>query len=782
MKKEQNNPDKNKSMALATFEYALLVFYLGVIILRVIYTEGPTMQMSNVSISISDSLYSLYVSAGLFFSFLIWLVWSFAGRKFSYRITGIEIGLFVFGIAAVISGFTAADKRLAINNIVSLFAPVLCAILLVQILDSTAKIRLLFVVIAALGVVSAYQCADQLLFLNRETVKEFEDNPKNMLEPLNIQEGTLQYFLFEQRLYANNARAYFTTRNSAGSFLLMAYFASVALAIERLLRREANNNKRRFYISDIIVIILIIAIFMTKSKGAIIGLFFAMGLFALYLKFGGLLKAYRKVVLAAFVLLIVAGILIIAWYGLTYKTLPGGNSMLVRWQYWHASAKMFMSHLWTGVGPGNFSNYYSYYKSAAALETVTDPHNFALNILTQYGPLGLIGFLMMIFVTLWKVTNNSNRVSLQSERQEHKSDINKTLVTILFCVWFVLLLGRFSIVPALKSGNLLVVIYIIIRYFLPPAAVFVISLLLLRKYSDSESNNNNAVQRRNTIAAIIFCTMLGVLLHNLTDYAIFEPGIYTTFWFLFAALIAINANNTNQPKKIFFNTLPAPFPKTMVRLGAILLGIAVFLTFIIYVILPVALSTDKINLANKAFSQGRFEEAHNLLDSAAKDDKLSPYALSLNAQIYMQNSEIIPSRSYPFLLIAQSCLRDAIKRNNAGYKNYEDLAGVCQRLSEVSPDEEKAGWLNLAFDFASQAVDRYPGSGRLHFSIAQIADKLGKINVAIEQYNKAVEIEDQYRAQFHKMYPGEKVVSRLGEDKYQYAIKRSAELTHQGEA
>ena len=633
-------------------------------------------------------------------------------RKFLYRSTGIEIGLIIFAIAAVISGFAASDKRLAINNIVSLFTPIFCAILFVQIIDTSAKARLVFVIIAVLGIVSAYQCVDQLLFLNRETVHEFENNPESMLGPLNIQEGTLQYFLFKQRLYADNARAYFTTRNSAGSFLLMAYFAAAALMIERLLKRkEGEKNQRRYYISDIFVIILIIAIFLTKSKGAIIGLLFAMLLFALYLRFGGWLKEHRRIVLAVFVLIIAAGVLIIAWYGLTYNTLPGGNSMLVRWQYWHASVKMFMNHFQTGVGPGNFSIYYPRYKPASALETVTDPHNFALNILTQYGPLGLIGFLIMIFMPLWKIAGSKTQVAVRADEKESKLIINKTLVYIIFCAWFVLLLGRLSMGPALNSGNILVVIYILIRYFLPPVAVFIASLLLLRRYTDFETNNKDNVQIRNTIIAIIFCALLGVLLHNLTDYAIFEPGIYTTFWFLFAALIAINANNSHQQKKIFFDTVPAKFPKIVVPLGAILLVIAVCAVFLNYVLLPVAQSTDKINLANKAFSRGQFEEAHNLLESAAADDKLSDYALSLNARMYMQNAEIIPSRSYPFLLIAQTCLRNAIKRNDVSYKNFEDLSEVFFRLSEVSPDEEKAGWLDLAFEFASQAVDRYPGSG-----------------------------------------------------------------------
>ena len=78
----------------------------------------------------------------------------------------------------------------------------------------------------------------------------------------------------------------------------------------------------------------------------------------------------------------------LVWYGITHDTLPGGKSMLVRWEYWVGAARIYAAHPLTGAGPGSFADYYPTYKIPAALETVKDPHNFILSILTQYGPLG----------------------------------------------------------------------------------------------------------------------------------------------------------------------------------------------------------------------------------------------------------------------------------------------------------------------------------------------------------------------------------------------------------
>jgi len=86
-------------------------------------------------------------------------------------------------------------------------------------------------------------------------------------------------------------------------------------------------------------------------------------------------------------------------------------------------------------------------------------------------------------------------------------------------------------------------------------------------------------------------------------------------------------------------------------------------------------------------------------------------------------------------------------------------------LAEVSTQQEKIDWLNKAFETASLAVEHYPGCARLRIELAKIA---------------AIDIEDKYRAQFRKMYPErEKIVSRLGEEKYQFAKQRLKLLTGQ---
>jgi len=736
------NSSISKGKALICLEYALLTLCLGVIALRTIFTEGPAMQSTPLPNNLGDSLYSLSVSACLLGAFMLWFVWNICGKNIFYRPTGIEIGLVLFCVAAAISCFAASDKRVAITSVIVSISPLLCAVLLIQILDSPAKVNLVLAVIAALGVLGAYQCFEQLYAGNEVMIEQYEENPQSMLEPLGIEPDTLKHFLFEHRLYASNVHAFFTTRNSAGSFLLLSFFAALALYLHKLKNRKSEQSKFRDYAACIIPIAVILAaMVLTKSKGAIIGLIFAAALLVTYLRFGTIIKAHRKIIFVACVLSVIAGGIAIAWYGLKYDRLPGGNSMLVRWQYWHASAKMYADHSLTGVGPGNFASFYCHYKPAAALESVSDPHNFPLSILTQYGPLGLVALLAMIFVPLLKVIFPKSSVSLDGA-QEPPSSFKAQAITFILFLWL---------------------------FLIPALIVFIVSFLLLRVPTGADERAKRKIH--SFTAAVLFCAVLGVALHNLTDFAFFEPGVYTTFWVLMACLVATDSF-TQARRRLVLK------PAAVIKIVTLVAALGVCFVFINYALVPVASGTAKIEKANHYISLGRFERAHSLLDAAAVTDGLSPVASSLNARLYLYLYRQSPDKNRELLIRAQECLKTAIERNSANFKNHERLAEVYLLLSEISAGQEQADWLNKAFSAASDSVRLYPGCGRIHLTLAEVAEKLDRDDIALENYKKTIDIEEQYRRQFKAMYPQrEKIVSRLGEKKYQLALDRVKELS-----
>ena len=785
MREKSIKSDAAKSKALVVLEYVLLALCLCVIALRTTFTESPTSQSAaSMPGNLSDAVYSLSVSAVLIFSLILWLVWSLCSKKFVYRRTGLEIGLCVFLLAAVIAGFAAADKRLAITDSAVLLAPLLMTILLIQILDSGTKIRLVLAVIVALAVVNAQQSADQFFRGNQMAIEQYEQDPRSLLEPLGIEPNTFQHFMFEHRIYSGGVHGYFTTRNSAGSFLLLASFAAGAIFIDRLKNRKSGSSDLHILACGVAAAVVLFSLALTRSKGAFIGFFCAAVLFAAQLRFGSRLKAHRKALFAACALLGVVAVLVVASYGLNHGRLPGGSSMLVRWQYWRAAARMYADHWLTGVGPGNFSDYYTRYKPDAALESVADPHNFPLSILTQYGPLGLVGFLAMIFMPLWIVLSPSWPGS-PAKAPASGPAFYKPAIALAVCISAALLIIRPVIFPMPPTGSSeerqagVLVLYIM------PVFVFLVGFLLVaaglgqpRKTGTSPTcpagdgpcrstwGRLAPDSRRSVIAPALFSAAIGLLIHNLIDFAIFEPGVLTTFWAIIACLIATDYNENSRPCSVFRHV-------PVVRLTAVAAGLVIVLAYLNYALIPVAASAEATYRAQQMVSFDQFDQIHTLLDSAAADDPLDPAALSLNGRLYLRHFELAHNEDRDLLVKAEKCFLGAIDRNPAAFKNFERLTDVYMLLAETAPKQESAAWLNKAFGAASQAVERYPGCARLRVEMARIAEQLGKTDVAVEQYKKAVDVEDSYCRQFKAIYPErEDVVSRLGDDKYLFAKER----------
>jgi len=764
MTNQQTNLNDAKPGGQAALEYILLTLSLCVIALRTMFTEGPNVQSTSAQpINFNDVTHSLSISGLLILLFLCWLVSAVLSKKFLYRSTGLEAGLAIFAIAAAAATFSASNKRAAITDFATIISPVLMAVMLTQILDSLSKIRLALVVVAALGVVSACQCADQFFSGNQLLIEEYEANPQSMLQTVGIQPGSFENMLFEHRLYSKVVRGFFTTSNSAGSFAILSAFAAAALLIEKLRSRRLFTPRPRYlsglpFTYIIVLALILFGLAITKSKGAILAFIISAIMFFVYSFWSDRLKNHKKIIVTACLLFLVAGVCAVIFYGLAHDRLPGGNSMLVRWQYWCASVKMFADHPLTGVGPGNFTYFYPHYKHPSAPETITDPHNFPLSILTQYGPLGLAGFLLMVFAPLWMICSGAS--SLQTPPEPA---CKKTAVKLAIIISIAILLIRPILVPITIIASAGTMIYVLFLFYAVPAIIFIISFLLL--IAEGKPSRPAGI----VPIAALWCAAVGVLIHNVIDFAIFEPAVWTTFWAVTACLIA--SDFCQKPQQQPVQKFAAP---TKILIAA--LSPAVFFAYLSYALIPVVKCTARMQEAAQADLNGDFEQAHNFFIAAAKDDPLNPTPLNLDSKLFLQrSSESPPSRQTDLLLGAEKSLLQAVNRNRADYKKFEQLTEIYISLAKTSPQKEN-GWLTKAFDSAVLAVDHYPGCARLRFQMAEIAEKLGKTSFAVEQYAKAIEIEDGFRKQFQIMYPGRKIVSPFDEENYQLAKEKLKSL------
>ncbi len=754
------NSSLSKSKGQVVLEYALLGLCLCIISLRATFTEGLTTQSGIQPFNFIDNIYSLTISGVLILSFIVWFVFGVCGRKFCYRFSGIEIGLFIFAAAAVAAGFAASNKRAAITEGVCFIAAPLCGVLLVQILDHRWKIKVVLGVIGALGVVSAWQCAEQFFVSNQMMIEQYEEAPESILEPLGLKPDTFEHMMFEHRLYSKGVRGFFTTSNSAGAFGILASFAAVALFIEKFKNlKGCIKTSRGLLACGLGTGVIIFGFVITQSKGAIAASLISAAMLGMCILFGDWLKTHKRTILIGCVLLFLGGVCAVVWYGLGHGRLPGGNSMLVRWQYWAGAFKMYSEHALRGVGGGNFTYFYTRYKAAGALEAVADPHNSLLSILSQYGLLGLVGFLAMIFLPLWKVTSSTG-AELSSESRGPDSAFGKRTAVLLIVISVFLLLSRPLLIPFTADESIGITAYLLFTLYAVPVIALAVGFFLLTMNSNADEMNSARIT-----SAAMFCGVMGVLIHSLIDFAIFEPGVFTALWAITACLIALDAEQ-KQRAQLVLKSIPA------VKMIVFAAGVVLIWGYFNYAFIPVVKASAKIQQAMRE-SGG----THRLLEQAAEADKLDAAALRLNGKLYLQQY-IESGRREPGLLEkAEECYLGATERNEADFKNYENLSTLYNLLAERASGEEKKDQLNKAFASSERAVELYPGLGRLRITSAKIAEQSGKIEYASEQYKKAIEIEDTYRKQFRIMYPGREIFSRLGEDNYNFAVKQIEKLS-----
>lgn len=155
-------------------------------------------------------------------------------------------------------------------------------------------------------------------------------------------------------------------------------------------------------------LVMALALWLTHSRGAILGTFLVALAFAA-IRLRHHLWERKWLIGVAALILVVGGYLALQAMQSSAGVEKSQRSLGLRRDYWTATWKMISDTqhplvLWLGVGPGNFGRYYSRYMLPTAFEDVKDPHNFALEMWATTGILSLIALLMALgafFRAVW---------------------------------------------------------------------------------------------------------------------------------------------------------------------------------------------------------------------------------------------------------------------------------------------------------------------------------------------------------------------------------------------
>lgn len=760
MKKTDKSGSVGVPRWLSAADAAVLVVIAAVAAVRAMFTETPHIEPMGRGMPLSNEAISLLLSSVLLAMPVVWLVLRGAAGRLCWRQIGWTIAAAAFCAAGLVGAAFASDQRAALTDIATLASGLAAGVVAVQLLDSREKIRLLLWLLLAVGAAAAYACYEKMAESNEQLIAEYEKNPDAMLRQFGIERGSLEQWQYEHRLHSKDVSGFLTTSNSAGSFFLLAVFAGVGLCIEAYRARGHEETRVALVCTGLVTAVSLAGLLMTQSKGAIGAFVLIIPLLAVCTLWGKTLWKYRVILTITAAVCAVAAVAAMIAYGQRHGRLPGGNSMLVRWQYWTASTRMAADYPLLGVGGGNFAAHYMRYKNPAAPETVADPHNWLLSILCRFGVLGLAFFTatMAIAIRGQKTEDRGQMAEGWKERFLWAGLLADVLAALLAMRPVVMQLTAYAGSSQEWGAAYLLLIVI-------PAGIVAMVFVLLRfaAKGDASLHRDN---KKLTLA--ITCGLAAVLLHNLVDFALFEPGVWTWFWLLAAA--GLSLAKYPCPAAISVN----PKRRWLVPTAAIT-------TYVIYIVVFVVPPVRRGALVAAAVRQPPQQATATLQRAVAVDTLSSDAAFFAGRLMLYYGGKMSQTVDMEMIRDAEAFAKTAVARSRRDPRCRQLLADVLLTAAQHTNDTTaKLALRQAAYAALQEALQLYPGSDVMHYTAGVLAEELGQTEAALAYLKTALEIETAYRQQFKTMYPTQnEVISRLGPTNYQDLLERIKRLEPQ---
>ncbi|AQQ70107.1 putative bicarbonate transporter, IctB family [Limihaloglobus sulfuriphilus] len=742
----EKNQFQDKKFDLGQFAvYTLIAILAAIFTFRCMNTESISGEVISGPGKITWNAIAQIMSSTVIIIFMGCSIHKIVKKK-SLHSSGLEISFLIIAAAFAVGFFAASDKRAAITQGTNLLSGAAFGIVLYS-LCGKRFVPLLLALILAGGVVNVWEESNQLVTSNDMLVQSYEENPDAMLSQFGIEKGSISEWMFKHRLYSRDIKGFFSTSNSVSSYLIMCLFISIG----GLVYSFKNNIKTAKPLWGILTAVFLGGLAMAFSKGAAAAIVSGFLLLAILYRYKRLLGAYRRPAVFLSLLLILAAAAAVFAYGYKNGSLPGGNSMHVRWRYWDASVEMAKDHWPTGVGPGNYGQVYPKYKYAGAIETVSDPHNVFLSFLCQYGIIGLTGFLLLIMVIINKTLSPKQRESYPEEKGEKGNASKKIIIaTAVLTMIFRLVTTQIPF-----TGDALVMSYIFVTVFLFPAVLFAAAGILIIRLGEIDIDSDE-------LSYAAFAALIAVIIHNSIDFAFFEPGI-TYAWMLICVTAVRNTGKTAEEKPI-----PAAAGKALVPLCLIAAGMAGFVAVQYYA---------SLDLLGKGLKKNHLDAAEKTITRSARYDFFSskPYSM-LSKRILSEYQHNFKS-DVELLDAAADYSQKAVEKNPENFKPIDDLAAVYEQRANDTTGSEQLSALERACETLERALELYPSKAEFCYRLGNVYEKLGREAAAYKQYKKALEIETLFQKEFKLMYGRrDKTFRLLGDENYSKLIEKIESL------
>ena len=691
---------------------------------------------------------------------LLWLLPRLWGGPIQWRRTGLLAALLIMATAAAVSVSYASNRYTATVGALNLLSQIVLAVLLVQLLDTPWKRRLLLCVVVAAGVTLAYRCWEQHTYEIADFQATVAADPEQALQMQGIEPGSYAAGQFLNRVASGDVAGFFTVSNMAGSVFVLTIMISVGISAA-VLRRPAASGGLATALILAAAAIQVYGLMLTRSRGAILALVASvLGFLVLWIGRRFFVRHWRGLFASALLLIVVA-VAAVVLCGLRHDRLPT-LSLWVRWQYWTATAAMIAEHWLTGVGPENFGTYYLHYMNAGAGEAVKDPHCMWLALWSQWGLLGLIGAVWAAVAIALHLARpvGDDGITGTSPRQ----DLDKKFQWLwpIAIITATVLIRRATSDMHDVGAATRASVYLIA--FLMPAVVW----LLAFSATLAATRNRQIIERSSPVLLALAAGLMGFLLHNTIDLAIFQPGVGTLFFACVALAVASRRGDMS----------PSAGRVMKSRANRIIIaGVSIVLVTGLHLIVWLGVASHRrMERAQAAALNGRYDKAKESVRSS-----LNPEEDFLAGRIEFMQWQSSPQKTADSLRPVTSRMSWAWGSDRANYRYPLELSRVYdEAANHFEFTYYQKNCLAMALESAKAALERHPKKSELLIEYADLLGRAGDDAEALAQYQAAIASERAYVAQQRAMHgPGATIRPRLPRQIQQHAQARIERLEKQ---
>jgi O-antigen ligase len=541
-----------------------------------------------------------------------------------------------------------------------------------------------------------------------------------------LSESDFAFTQFEKKLLSGELRGFYRSPNSYAAVLVMLTMTAAGVAAQRLAGRDALPA-----VTPLVLALPAVAyaLYHTHSRTGAVTLLLglaALGLLSLS-RLRTWLGEHARLAYGVGVGSFVLGAAAVVAHGIYHNSLFI-QTLTFRWYYWRGSAAMVADHPVLGVGWANFGLYYPRYRLPLAVEEVKDPHNVFVR---GFAELGVVGGVLFVAFALWI----GWALTRPNTPPEQTTAATGRLRAVAWLIALPALAGVLHLIFAhdwnypdanwLFLGAMASAGYTILL-------ILGLALVALRGISPLRLDERPAPW-------LLYGTTIGLaafFLHNLIDFALFEPGAM----FIFAAL-AGGALGVRQP------SVAGRLRRTWAAIGvfsaACLLWVIAFGTVWLRTMMAEAAAKRGDALVRQsARGQGGLDAG--TLWAAFTQYELAMKRQPLNSD-YAARAATASRLAGGTDLYTRGMIERAIGANPQEIKHRLQLA---RYLLERQPAEVEA--VKRAYEDAL-ALD--PRSVTVHIEYAEALEKLGDRELALDQYRFALRLDDALPADEPRRLP-----------------------------